>query len=110
MAQLYYGHYSRQTIGSPQFMPPGYTYVLRNNEGTILFGWLYQLKRDDRQIGINCTAFRNTTNRKSSEIILECERAAFDKWIPNHPELRDLHINRMFMYIDASKLRVSKKR
>lgn len=88
-------HYSRQKIGSNQFMPPGRTMVLRNYEGTIVFGWLWQGKRDDKQAGYNCSIFRNESSRLSSDVILEAERMVFDYWGEN----------RLFSYVDPSELR-----
>lgn len=85
-------HYSRQTVGSNQFMPPGRTMVLRNTEGTLVFGWLWQEKRDDGQRGYNCCIFRNESKRRSSDVILKAEEAVFRKWGPN----------RLFTYIDPS--------
>ena len=73
-------HYSRQTPGANQFMPPGRTIVLRNSEGTAVFGWLWQDKRDDGQRGFNCSIFRNESIRQSSSIILEAEQFALDEW------------------------------
>lgn len=88
-------HYSRQSIGTNQFMPPGRTIVLRNTEGSIVFGWLWQNKRDDGQAGYNCSIFRNESARLSSDVILEAERFAFEVW----------GRNRTFTYIYPSKLR-----
>ena len=88
-------HYSRQSVGSPQFMPPGKTIVLRNSEGTVVFGWLWQDKRDDGQRGFNCSIFRNESNRQSSSIIREAEELARMFWGDN----------RMFTYVDASNIR-----
>ena len=66
-------HYSRGKIGSRQFIPPGETVVLRNPEGTWLFVWRQSKYRLDKQIGWNCSIFRNESSRLSSEIILACE-------------------------------------
>ena len=87
-------HYSRQKPGTNQFMPPGRTMVIRDTEGTIVFGWLWQDKRDDHQTGYNCSIFRNESKRLSSDVILEAERMVFKKWGPN----------RLFTYVDASQL------
>jgi hypothetical protein len=89
-------HYSRQKAGTNQFMPPGRTLVLRNNEGTIVFGWLWQDKRDDGQRGYNCSIFRNVSSRLSSDVILEAEQKVFAYW----------GINRLFTYVDPNKLRI----
>jgi hypothetical protein len=98
MAMLADRHYSRRTVGSRQFLYSGRKLVLRNAEGTVLFGWMYpdEDKRMDGQRGYNCAIFRNESRRRASEIILEAERAAIDKWGPN----------RMYTYIDPAKTAV----
>lgn len=88
-------HCSRQKIGTNQFMPPGQTIVLRNAEGTAVFGWLWQEKRDDNQSGYNCSIFRNESARLSSDIIAEAEAAAFSEWGPS----------RLFTYINPLALK-----
>lgn len=75
-AELADGHYSRRKIGSPQFMPPGQTIVLW--QPGAVFGWwrphpasgIVALNKLD---GWTCTIFRNTTNQKSSALLLEAE-------------------------------------
>ena len=88
-------HYSRQKPGTNQFMPPGKTMVLRSAEGDVVFGWLWQMIRDDGQLGYNCSIFRNESARRSSEIILEAETAAVTEW----------GANRGFTYIDPGSVR-----
>lgn len=89
-------HYSRQKLGSPQFAPPGETLILRNNAATVLFVWCRQLQeRADKQVGVNCTIFRNESKRLSSEIIWEAEDYARRKWGKI----------RAFTYIDANKIK-----
>jgi len=51
--------------------------------------------RMDSQTGYYCTIFRNESDRCSSDIILECERIAIDKWGPN----------RLYTFIDPNKIR-----
>ena len=77
-ARLADGHYSRRTIGSPQFMPPGQTLVLVTPDELAVFGWW----RPDPSSGIvamnkldgwTCTIFRNTGPILSSELILAAE-------------------------------------
>jgi hypothetical protein len=94
MVMLADSHYSRQKIGTPQFMPPGKTIVIRNSEGTLLFGWLWQQYRDDRESGYNCSIFRNESGRLCSEIILECEEIVIKCW----------GLNRFFTYVDPSEI------
>lgn len=102
MAALADRHYSRRTPGARQFMYSGRKLVLRNTEGTVLFGWIWgdDDKRMDGQTGYNNAIFRNESERRSSDIILEAEAAAFDKWGPN----------RLYTYIDPAKTAVIKRR
>jgi hypothetical protein len=101
MRQLADRHYSRRTVGARQFLYNGRKLVLRNTEGTVLFGWMYPQEelRMDGMRGYNCAIFRNESKRPASEIILEAEKAAFDKWGPN----------RLYTYIDPSKTKTIKK-
>jgi len=90
-------HYSRRTIGARQFCYSGRKLVLRNTDGTILWVWMFpdpQYRMDD-QTGYNCAIFRNESSRLSSDIILEAERFAIEKWGPN----------RMYTYIDPGKIK-----
>jgi hypothetical protein len=89
-------HYSRRTVGARQFLYSGRKLVIRNCEGSVLFGWLWPHddKRMDGQTGYNCAIFRNESTRKSSELILECERIAIERWGPN----------RMYTYVNPSKI------
>lgn len=102
MAALADRHYSRRTVGARQFLYSGRKLVLRNTEGTVLFGWIWadDDKRMDGQTGYNCAIFRNESGRRSSDIILEAEQAAFKKWGPN----------RLYTYIDPAKTRTIKCR
>src|ERR1051326_7323811 len=97
MAMLADRHYSRRTVGARQFCYSGRKLVLRNYEGTVLFVWMYPdpAMRMDAQTGYNCAMFRNESPRRSSEIILEAEQMAFEKWGPN----------RLYTYVDASKIK-----
>ncbi len=90
-------HYSRRTVGARQFTYSGRKLVLRNSEGTVLFVWMYPdpEMRMDGQVGYNNAIFRNESSRQSSDIILEAERWAVEKWGPN----------RAYTYIDPEKVR-----
>lgn len=88
-------HYSRQKRGTNQFMPPGRTMILRSAEGDVVFGWLWQNKRDDGQIGYNCSIFRNESERLSSDIIIEAEQKVVAEWGEN----------RAFTYINPDGIR-----
>jgi hypothetical protein len=89
-------HYSRRTPGARQFLYSGRKLVLRNAEGTVLFGWVWPdpTMRMDGQEGYSCAIFRNESTRRSSEIILEAEEMAFQKW----------GRNRVFMYVAPDKI------
>lgn len=102
MARLADRHYSRRTVGARQFCYSGRKLVLRNAEGTVLFVWMYPepAMRMDGQNGYNCAIFRNESPRRASDIILEAEGLAFEKWGPN----------RMYTYIDPLKIHVVKQR
>lgn len=97
MAELADKHYSRRTPGTRQFLYSGRKLVLRNAAGTILFGWLYPRPemRLDEQIGINCAIFRNESERKASDIILEAEAWAERKW----------GCQRFYTYVDPRKVK-----
>lgn len=77
-ARLADGHYSRRTVGSPQFMPPGQTLVLVTPDELAVFGWWRPHPRSgivamNGLDGWTCTIFRNTGPALSSELILEAE-------------------------------------
>lgn len=97
-------HYTRRkgSVGKKQFCYSGRKLVLRNTEGTLVFVWMWpqEDKRMDRQKGFNCAIFRNESSRQSSQAILEAEGLAVEKW----------GSNRAYTFIDAKKLRVSRRR
>lgn len=77
-ARLADGHYSRRTVGSPQFMPPGETVVLISACGLAVFGWWRPSPRSglvamNGRDGWTCSIFRNTSTHLSSALILEAE-------------------------------------
>jgi hypothetical protein len=78
-ARLADGHYSRRTVGSPQFMPPGQTLVLLTPDETAVFGW-WRPHPTSGIVAMNgldgwtCTIFRNTGPARSSDLILAAER------------------------------------
>ncbi len=95
--QLADRHYSRRTPGARQFCYSGRKLVLRNTEGTVLWVWMFPdpVMRMDGQTGYNCAIFRNESTRSSSDIILEAERWAVEKWGPD----------RMYTYVMPSKIK-----
>lgn len=97
MAKLADRHYSRRTVGARQFLYSERKLVLRDAAGLVLFAWIWpdESMRMDGQRGYNNAIFRNESERRSSEIILEAEAAAFAKWGPN----------RLYTYVDPRKIR-----
>ncbi len=81
-SQLADRHYSRRTPGARQFLYSGRKLVLRDVDGLVVFGWIWpdESMRMDGQKGYNCAIFRNESRRQSSQIILQAEAMAFDKW------------------------------
>jgi hypothetical protein len=84
-ARLADGHYSRRTIGSPQFMPPGQTLILLSEDETAVFGWWRPhprsgLKTMNGYDGWTCTIFRNTGPALSSRLILEAEKLLLERY------------------------------
>ena len=67
-------HYSRQTIGSPQFTPPGRVLVMVTKGYDALWAtsWPYAeyVNREFPDAWVNCI-FRNESNRLASEMILQ---------------------------------------
>jgi hypothetical protein len=97
MAFLADRHYSRQSPGARQFAGNGEKIVLRDAAGLVLFVWLNQRFRKDRLYGYNNQWFRNESNRLSSEIILEGETFAVQRWGPGQA----------FTMVDPRKIRSS---
>jgi hypothetical protein len=97
MAMLADRHYSRRTVGARQFCYAGRKLVLRDAAGDVLFVWMWPFDemRMDGQTGYNCAIFRNESKRRSSDIILEAEQAAVDKWGDNY----------FYTYVNARKVR-----
>jgi hypothetical protein len=77
-------HYSRRRyVGPPkqrQFVGPGERVVLLLTTGNGLFVWRHQRFRQDGQIGVNCSVFRNESHHLSSELILDAEHIARRRW------------------------------
>ena len=81
--QLYRRHYSSAKNPNPkqrQFVGPGESIVLSGFFCSALFVWRKERYRLDKQTGVNCSVFRNESNHLSSEMILEAEKFAVEKW------------------------------
>ncbi len=98
-AQLADGHYSRRTVGSPQFMPPGQTLVLVRDDA--VFGWWRPhpdsgLRAMNGLDGWTCTIFRNVGPVLSSKLILAAERELAAR--------HDCGPDGLLTYVDARKV------
>lgn len=84
-ARLADGHYSRRTVGSPQFMPPGQTLILLTPDADAVFGWWRPhpdagIRAMNGLDGWTCTIFRNTGSTRSSDLILEAEAELLSRY------------------------------
>ena len=61
------------------FVGPGEKMVLLTLDCRALFVWR-KFKSDDGQEGVNCAVFRNESPALSSELILEAEKLAWERW------------------------------
>jgi hypothetical protein len=94
-------HYNRRKVGSPQFVPPGRSVVLRTPEGDAFWvtSWPFaEYVRHSWPGAWVCSAFRNESDHLSSELILEAVAATRWYW-PEPPKLG------MVTFVDAGKVR-----
>jgi len=75
-------HYSRRTVGSPQFMPPGRTLVLMTEGGDAVWGthWPRADLTLDGLDAWRCSIFRNEGSGLSSDLITEAMQRTADTW------------------------------
>lgn len=92
-------HYTRQTVGSPQFCRPGRNLVLRTAAGDAV--WVtWSGIRDDGLQAWECTIFRNESEYLSSDMILGALAATIAEWGQPPPD-------GIITYVDQSKVRSS---
>ena len=93
-------HYSRQTPGSPQFVPPGRCLVLKQPGAYWVTSWPFgEYVRHAWPGAFVCSAFRNEgAGGKSSDLIREALAITRWKWPDVPPE-------GLITFIDASKVR-----
>ena len=94
-------HYNRQSIGSPQFVPPGRCIVLRTEPVRAFWitSWPFAEYVKHAWAGAwICSAFRNEGAGLSSELIREAIAATRHQW-PTVPALG------MVTFVDASQVR-----
>jgi hypothetical protein len=75
-------HYSRRTIGSPQFMPPGRTLVFVTDDGLAVWGthWPQAHLAMDGLDAWRCSIFRNEGPHLSSDLIVEAMALTAELW------------------------------
>lgn len=78
------------------FVGPGEKMVLMTQDGLALFVWRKFIS-DDGQEGVNCAVFRNEGPLLSSELILEAEQLAWQRW-PGE---------RLYTYVNPKKIKSS---
>jgi hypothetical protein len=93
-------HYSRQTIGSPQFVPPGRCLVLLSDSPAYwVTSWPFAEYTKHAWAGAwICSAFRNEGPVLSSSLVREAVACTRHKW-PSVPDLG------MITFIDVEKVR-----
>ena len=95
-------HYSRQTPGSPQFVPPGRCLVLRSDSALWVTSWPFAEYVKHAWPGAwICSLFRNEGDVLSSLLIREAVAASRWRW-PTMPALG------MVTFIDRGKTRPKK--
>ena len=85
--ELFKRHYSYrrrasgQPRGSPTFIGQGEKLVLLTVDAKALFTWQFStVTRMDNQPGVRCGIFRNEGPIRSSDLILEAEELAWQRW------------------------------
>jgi len=76
------------------FVGPGSKIVLVLPDYTALFVWRNFISKDSQE-GVNCAAFRNESRYLSSDLILEAEQWAWEKW-PGE---------RLYTYVNPTKIK-----
>jgi hypothetical protein len=78
------------------FVGPGEKMLLMTTDGRALFVWRKFISGDGQQ-GVNCAVFRNESDVLSSELILEAEQLAWNRW-PGE---------RLYTYVNAKAIQSS---
>lgn len=95
---LYMRHYSARHYRDGRhrslFVGPGEKMVLLTSDCSALFVWRKFISKDNQQ-GINCSIFRNEGGVLSSQLILEAEELAWQRW-PGE---------RLYTYVNPKKIK-----
>jgi hypothetical protein len=99
--EIYHRHYSYKPYKDGRepklFVGPGEKLVLISQRCDALFVWRKCIS-DNGQTGINCAVFRNESSILSSDLILEAEQIALERWQKE---------KRLYTYINTSKIKSS---
>lgn len=98
--KLWERHYSKRWYADGRFVTkftgPGEHIVLVLPDYSALFVWCHNtIERMDKQVGVNCAVFRNESNYLSSDLIVEAQEWAWDRW-PG---------KRLFTYVNSNKIK-----
>jgi len=79
--QLADAHYSRQSVGDAQYMPPGRRFVLVVDDlrGRAVWG-VCQNRDPIGETRFRCSIFRNESDHLSSELIRDATQATYQRW------------------------------
>lgn len=81
--EMFQRHYSYRPYADGRkpklFCGPGEKMVLMTVDGKALFVWR-KFRSADGQKGVNCAIFRNESDTLSSQLILEAEQRAWQRW------------------------------
>ncbi|HZW02800.1 MAG TPA: hypothetical protein VFF68_02640 [Anaerolineaceae bacterium] len=102
---LYRRHYSSKKNGKSRsdwlrygITTPSKSITLLTSDGLALFVWIKQQYVDSGEIGVNCAVFRNEGPRRASDLILEAEALAWDRW----------PAERLYTYVDPRAINIIK--
>ena len=97
-------HYNRQSIGSPQYAPPGRCLVLRTSSGDAFWitSWPFaQYVKHAWAGAFVCSAFRNEGPVLSSSMIVEAVRIT--RWATDHTWRTPVHDHGFITFVDRDK-------
>ena len=99
-------HYNRQSIGAPQFVPPGRCLVLLTEPADALWITSYpypEFVKHQWAGALICSCFRNESEHLSSDLITEAVAAT--RWYAQQQPNWDLPALGMITFVDALKIR-----
>lgn len=96
--ELFDRHYSRYHYADGRrprkFVGPGEYILLIDGDGKAIFVWR-KFRSMNNQVGVSCAIFRNESNVLSSQLIIEAEKVAQQRWSGQ----------RLYTYVNPRKIR-----